>query len=615
MIFANAGTLYLGATNGCTNVLRGIWDGIITNGEPRLQALESDYNEVTQNVANLSEAIVVLTNQTRSLESGMLALTNAIVGGGISGATATTIVHNVMDAGMLDTTQRIVTATNIIAAESLSGTVALARLSGITSNQIDATTDAAYRGGGGTSTSDVQAVANEMAGTGTYYNASNLGGVPLTGVVQTNATDVTFAGWRLVSGIGSYLYPINSGGGLIFDEKGFNGLFISSTSRLLYNTNAATVATFTDVFRVGPDSGTNIAVYSAITNLQAQVGGGGISGATATSIVHNVMDAGMLATSNRITEATNSIAAESLSGTVALARLSGITTNQMAATERDKIAAAVTSETDTLSTVAARGDSWTGRVAFATTGGNVGIGTNTPVRTLDVNGIIRWYVPDGSAVGELQYSSSDTPDTVRIVSKTPGGVSRPLGIGGLGGDAIWIDSVGSIGIGTNTPAAKLDVNGSALIRTNLTVTGTLTVNGGGNVLTNNGPEIASIGAGLLNLTNAVAITTNMQSWGFVDPAPTSAVMNIQWTPYFAATGTVRGIRSKAFSGTVVCDVIRQNWTNAAASYTTVYTGATFGVAASNIAFTSAIAVGDLWGVVSTNVTTATNWWYSMEWTP
>jgi hypothetical protein len=115
---------------------------------------------------------------------------------------------------------------------------------------------------------------------------------------------------------------------------------------------------------------------------------------------------------------------------------------------------------------------------------------------------------------------------------------------------------------------------------------------------------------------AASYTTNaLQAWGFVDPAPTAAVQNVQWTPYFAATGTVRGVRGKTFSGAVVADIIKQNWTNAAASYTTVYTGLTFGTVTTNVPFTSAIAAGDLWGVVSTNVTSATNWWFSLEWTP
>lgn len=47
---------------------------------------------------------------------------------------------------------------------------------------------------------------------------------------------------------------------------------------------------------------------------------------------------------------------------------------------------ATIAEADTLATVAARGNSWTGDVTLATTGGNVGIGTNSPSATLDVNG-------------------------------------------------------------------------------------------------------------------------------------------------------------------------------------------------------------------------------------
>lgn len=90
-------------------------------------------------------------------------------------------------------------ATNLNATELRTGTVPPARLSGITSNQIDATTDAAYSG---TSTSDVQAIVNDMAGTGTYHYATSAGtaatatslvGV-VTGSILTNASAFDTAG-------------------------------------------------------------------------------------------------------------------------------------------------------------------------------------------------------------------------------------------------------------------------------------------------------------------------------------------------------------------------------------------------------------------------------------
>jgi hypothetical protein len=261
---------------------------------------------------------------------------------------------------------------------------------------------------------------------------------------------------------------------------------------------------------------------------------------------------------------------------VALARLSGITTNQMAATERDKIDGAITngqagvslSGTTTLTNLVVAGvqtnlgnmrvegqiimNTGTNMPGVLITGTGGGTSNGKPLLTLwntnsgpsgtysnethlrlragvtndsrsyigwqNYAGTDRWLM--GHNGGEAfifydalqlvhrmffpttNYSSSqggitainscDTQD-VRM-NWYPSGNTNSYRVGN--GMSVWAPGAsvpfvvaranngGVFGIGTNNPAATLDVNGSALIRTNLTVTGTLTVNGGGNVVTN-----------------------------------------------------------------------------------------------------------------------------------
>ena len=87
-------------------------------------------------------------------------------------------------------------------------------------------------------------------------------------VVQTNQPDVTVGGWRLQQGPGSALTPTRDGA-QISTTNGCNVLTFSTTTRRLVGTNNVANADFSDAFRVGPDSGTNLPVYLTLTNLQA----------------------------------------------------------------------------------------------------------------------------------------------------------------------------------------------------------------------------------------------------------------------------------------------------------------------------------------------------------
>ena len=92
-------------------------------------------------------------------------------------------------------------------------------------------------------------------------------------VVTTNMTDVTLGmGLRLYTGPGgARLEPAGASQGIVLMSRVGHAVEISDTERRLGSTNGDTVASFFDVFRVGGALGTNIAVYSALTNLGSTV--------------------------------------------------------------------------------------------------------------------------------------------------------------------------------------------------------------------------------------------------------------------------------------------------------------------------------------------------------
>lgn len=109
-----------------------------------------------------------------------------------------------------------------------------------------------------------------LGGTVTISNLTVTGG----NVVQTNSTDVTFAGWNFQNATGtSYLQPLQGVYRFAFvrDSDGKSVFSYSPLYRVLYSTNEMQIADFSDVFRVGPNGGTNIPVYLTLTNLNAQM--------------------------------------------------------------------------------------------------------------------------------------------------------------------------------------------------------------------------------------------------------------------------------------------------------------------------------------------------------
>ncbi|MDH3650394.1 MAG: tail fiber domain-containing protein [Saprospiraceae bacterium] len=126
--------------------------------------------------------------------------------------------------------------------------------------------------------------------------------------------------------------------------------------------------------------------------------------------------------------------------------------------------------------------------------GKLGIGTNTPGLLLDVNGksIFRDNLHIGSTSGTNELNIFDiggNGDAIIRAQTTGGAKEMVLGVGPSGGlfgtvssdilsfrttnsTRMSITATGDVGIGTTGPGEKLDVNGSALIRTDLTTNGT-----------------------------------------------------------------------------------------------------------------------------------------------
>ncbi|GEM_PF-3934034 len=120
--------------------------------------------------------------------------------------------------------------------------------------------------------------------------------------------------------------------------------------------------------------------------------------------------------------------------------------------------------------------------------GNVGIGTTNPSQKLEVSGIGRFTGTNAFSVGgdtgfaRIQYDLPNTAFGFLTAANSYAGLkARSLAIGSAFGDVVPPSSgaiiEGNVGIGTTTPTAKLDVNG------------TIAVTGGSQITANNGIQM------------------------------------------------------------------------------------------------------------------------------
>ena len=170
--------------------------------------------------------------------------------------------------------------------------------------------------------------------------------------------------------------------------------------------------------------------------------------------------------------------------------------------------------------------------------GNVGIGTTSPGQNLEVNNTLRLYNGAGNHLGVLDFGQGD----VLIKNNPLGGATGDFQITNWNGSGyntgIFLQSTtGNVGIGTTTPGAVLDINGTTSPEISLEHTGALKLEIGIPTATNNyinGSAINDItfrqtgGQKILFSTSATGATNDLTlSGGLVGIGTTTPNSNLQ----------------------------------------------------------------------------------------
>lgn len=113
---------------------------------------------------------------------------------------------------------------------------------------------------------------------------------------------------------------------------------------------------------------------------------------------------------------------------------------------------------------------------FLDSSGNLGIGTNAPSATLDVNGTIKaaTFVGDGSGLTGITGGTGGVSNAGSTTISAGTGV---IDFQTNGESRMQVTNTGNVGIGTTSPSAKLEVNGDVIVNGGLKIQGNLSVTG------------------------------------------------------------------------------------------------------------------------------------------
>jgi len=342
----------------------------------------------------------------------------------------------------------------------------------------------------------------------------------LGGDLASNGNDINFGdNDKAIFGNSSDLQIYHSGGASIIRDSGTGSLYIDGSSEIflrgqsgftnmvkaidgaevqLYHNNAPklfTTATGVDVTGTVTADGLTVdtdTLYVDATNNRV-----GIGTASPSSKAHiygsgqttaNITDAGNQGAFLRVSDSGFSagngggvIFASNQSddtGAVGMAAIKGLLTNGSNNTTGNLAFSTRNATTDTNLTERMRINS----------SGNVGIGTTSPAKTLDIDGQFR--VRNGGATGYalLEYGASSTgTNNWHVGSEGDGSFRFYNGNFGSGTERMRIASNGNVGIGTSNPVSSLQVNGG--IRARGGAPGAFGVNNNGYAFEGNGGDI------------------------------------------------------------------------------------------------------------------------------